>query len=100
MTRHAMEKHAPGTIRTCDLSLRRRTLYPLSYGRGEGKSVAGAAPAAPADSRGLVAARAVVDVLGLGACRLARRELVVTGVVRVIHVVVDRVESRLLHARV
>ena len=26
---------APGTIRTCDLSLRRRTLYPLSYGRGE-----------------------------------------------------------------
>jgi hypothetical protein len=25
---------APGRIRTCDLSLRRRTLYPLSYGRG------------------------------------------------------------------
>jgi hypothetical protein len=24
---------APGTIRTCDLPLRRRTLYPLSYGR-------------------------------------------------------------------
>lgn len=24
---------APGRIRTCDLSLRRRTLYPLSYGR-------------------------------------------------------------------
>jgi hypothetical protein len=26
---------APGTIRTCDLSLRRAALYPLSYGRGE-----------------------------------------------------------------
>src|SRR4029077_15739366 len=25
--------YAPGTIRTCDLSLRRRALYPLSYGR-------------------------------------------------------------------
>jgi hypothetical protein len=25
--------NAPGTIRTCDLPLRRRTLYPLSYGR-------------------------------------------------------------------
>ena len=25
--------HAPGKIRTCDLSLRRRALYPLSYGR-------------------------------------------------------------------
>jgi TrwC relaxase len=24
---------APGRIRTCDLSLRRRALYPLSYGR-------------------------------------------------------------------
>jgi hypothetical protein len=24
---------APGKIRTCDLSLRRRALYPLSYGR-------------------------------------------------------------------
>jgi SAM-dependent methyltransferase len=28
---------APGTIRTCDLCLRRAALYPLSYGRGEGK---------------------------------------------------------------
>src|SRR2546423_5677440 len=28
--------HAPGRIRTCDLALRRRALYPLSYGRGEG----------------------------------------------------------------
>jgi hypothetical protein len=26
---------APGTIRTCDLPLRRRTLYPLSYGRSD-----------------------------------------------------------------
>ena len=29
--------HAPGTIRTCDLCLRRAALYPLSYGRGEGE---------------------------------------------------------------
>ena len=28
-------EHAPGKIRTCDLSLRRRALYPLSYGRNE-----------------------------------------------------------------
>jgi hypothetical protein len=27
-------RDAPGKIRTCDLSLRRRALYPLSYGRG------------------------------------------------------------------
>jgi hypothetical protein len=26
---------APGRNRTCDLALRRRALYPLSYGRGE-----------------------------------------------------------------
>src|SRR5262249_39186120 len=26
--------HAPGTIRTCGLCLRRAALYPLSYGRG------------------------------------------------------------------
>ena len=31
---------APGRNRTCDLSLRRRTLYPLSYGRRRGTSVA------------------------------------------------------------
>src|SRR5712691_6692068 len=31
---------APGRNRTCDLSLRRRTLYPLSYGRGEVSSLA------------------------------------------------------------
>ena len=29
--------YAPGTIRTCDLCLRRAALYPLSYGRGEGE---------------------------------------------------------------
>ncbi len=29
--------YAPGTIRTCDLCLRRAALYPLSYGRGEGQ---------------------------------------------------------------
>ena len=28
-------ENAPGRIRTCDLALRRRALYPLSYGRGE-----------------------------------------------------------------
>ena len=31
-------QNAPGKIRTCDLCLRRAALYPLSYGRGEGKS--------------------------------------------------------------
>ena len=30
--------HAPGKIRTCGLCLRRAALYPLSYGRGDGKS--------------------------------------------------------------
>ena len=29
----ATARNAPGRNRTCDLSLRRRTLYPLSYGR-------------------------------------------------------------------
>jgi hypothetical protein len=29
--------YAPGTIRTCDLSLRRAALYPLSYGRESGE---------------------------------------------------------------
>jgi|HubBroStandDraft_3_1064219.scaffolds.fasta_scaffold07372_9 hypothetical protein len=33
---------APGKIRTCDLPLRRRTLYPLSYGRN-GRPLGGAA---------------------------------------------------------
>jgi hypothetical protein len=31
--------YAPGMIRTCDLSLRRAALYPLSYGRSEAKAV-------------------------------------------------------------
>ena len=31
--RSAESPYAPGKIRTCDLSLRRRALYPLSYGR-------------------------------------------------------------------
>ena len=30
-------RYAPGRIRTFDLALRRRALYPLSYGRGEGR---------------------------------------------------------------
>ena len=32
-------RDAPGTIRTCDLCLRRAALYPLSYGRPSGTSV-------------------------------------------------------------
>ena len=36
--RLANRRGAPGKIRTCDLCLRRAALYPLSYGRGEGKS--------------------------------------------------------------
>ena len=28
-------RNAPGRNRTCDLALRRRALYPLSYGRRE-----------------------------------------------------------------
>ena len=32
--------HAPGRIRTCGLALRRRALYPLSYGRGRGSVTA------------------------------------------------------------
>src|SRR5262249_27669848 len=31
--------HAPGRIRTCGLALRRRALYPLSYGRGSGQCI-------------------------------------------------------------
>src|SRR5581483_1057197 len=34
-------RNAPGRNRTCDLSLRRRTLYPLSYGRRRLPSVGG-----------------------------------------------------------
>jgi large conductance mechanosensitive channel len=32
-----LSSSAPGKIRTCDLSLRRRALYPLSYGRGRSR---------------------------------------------------------------
>ncbi len=32
-------RYAPGRNRTCDLALRRRALYPLSYGRGGAASV-------------------------------------------------------------
>ncbi|MEA2200699.1 MAG: hypothetical protein QOI89_1295 [Solirubrobacteraceae bacterium] len=35
---------APGKIRTCDLSLRRRALYPLSYGRRRRRDDASPAP--------------------------------------------------------
>ncbi len=37
---HIDSASAPGKIRTCDLSLRRRALYPLSYGRGQAQSIA------------------------------------------------------------
>jgi hypothetical protein len=30
-----VQAYAPGRNRTCDLALRRRALYPLSYGRGD-----------------------------------------------------------------
>ena len=33
--RQTKRRDAPGRIRTCDLALRRRALYPLSYGRGD-----------------------------------------------------------------
>jgi hypothetical protein len=33
--RTSASQNAPGRIRTCGLALRRRALYPLSYGRGE-----------------------------------------------------------------
>jgi hypothetical protein len=36
MSETAWLSHAPGTIRTCGLCLRRAALYPLSYGRVEG----------------------------------------------------------------
>ena len=56
--------YAPGTIRTCDLCLRRAALYPLSYGRGRvsvavsrGGSRAGA-PLRPAPRGGRRPARA------------------------------------------
>src|SRR5262249_9389773 len=35
----AINRHAPGVIRTRDLSLRRRALYPLSYGRNVAESI-------------------------------------------------------------
>jgi hypothetical protein len=71
---------APGRNRTCDLALRRRALYPLSYGRGDGRSVAGG-------PRGATRPRNL-------------RELGVAGVVRVVHVVVDRIETRIARAAV
>ena len=47
-------RSAPGKIRTCDLSLRRRALYPLSYGRGS-PILRGAAPSPEAAPKGLEA---------------------------------------------
>ena len=38
LSRAPRRRHAPGKIRTCGLCLRRAALYPLSYGRGDGKS--------------------------------------------------------------
>ena len=36
--------HAPGRIRTCGLALRRRALYPLSYGRGRTQCIRAVPP--------------------------------------------------------
>ena len=48
---------APGRIRTCDLALRRRALYPLSYGRGRPQCSRAPLPAA-AVARGADSCRA------------------------------------------
>jgi hypothetical protein len=41
LSKMAWLSHAPGTIRTCDLCLRRAALYPLSYGRESRQSTSG-----------------------------------------------------------
>ena len=86
--------HAPGRIRTSDLSLRRRALYPLSYGRGAaslaGRRSAGRAVARPA--REPLLAEPVERVLLIHARVLAGREVVDAVVVGVVHVV--RIGSR------
>src|SRR6185312_14257206 len=47
---------APGKIRTCDLSLRRRALYPLSYGRGSVECIGHASRVASSHRSGRQAA--------------------------------------------
>src|SRR5215204_6441541 len=92
-------RNAPGRNRTCDLALRRRALYPLSYWRGDAQSTAG-------NERGRLRAGPFCAKTGNALCApvqpgvlhaggLAGSELVVTGVEGVVHVVVDRVETRL-----
>src|SRR4029450_9527481 len=55
--------HAPGMIRTCDLCLRRAALYPLSYGRGEGKCSRGGEYKLP---RVTIALQVIVSGLAAG----------------------------------
>ena len=50
--RSTFRDYAPGKIRTCDLCLRRAALYPLSYGRVAGFSVAGVSPTITSASSG------------------------------------------------
>jgi hypothetical protein len=87
--------YAPGRNRTCDLALRRRTLYPLSYRREEASLSTGLLEkraALLADRGAAVGTEVAVEVLH--PVRLTLGELVVAGVERVVHVVVDRVRAR------
>ena len=55
-SRQVQAAHAPGRNRTCDLALRRRALYPLSYRRGVSKSSPGQwSPKLPLRSEGAFA---------------------------------------------
>ena len=47
-------RNAPGTIRTCDLCLRRAALYPLSYGRGDEGQCSGRAFDGPSVELGVL----------------------------------------------
>ena len=89
---------APGRNRTCDLALRRRALYPLSYRRGASSLARendGPARGRPVIHTGSELRSSVVEPGVLHAQGLARSELRVARVVRVVHVVVDRVEAGL-----
>src|SRR3954453_10472984 len=61
----AGSRDAPGRIRTCDLALRRRALYPLSYGRS------GPASLAPPVSRASMPGAQRVRVRVVRRCDLA-----------------------------
>ncbi len=59
----AYPRDAPGRNRTCDLALRRRALYPLSYGRGDSGECTGHSRPAVLDSGHLVDGDKLADVL-------------------------------------